>query len=112
MKAAGVVVGRVESVRLDPKIYDAVVTLRLDQITSSPGHDARSTPPVSREVYISLVPAATVMLKTATAPQDAVCGRHREKRISQVLFDKAAAARGEAAAPVKSVEKPAGETKK
>ena len=30
VKAAGVIVGRVESVRLDPKTYEAVVTLRMD----------------------------------------------------------------------------------
>lgn len=30
VKAAGVVVGRVESVRLDPKTYEAVVTLKID----------------------------------------------------------------------------------
>ena len=29
-KAAGVVVGRVESVKLDPKTYEAVVTLKID----------------------------------------------------------------------------------
>lgn len=31
VKAAGVIVGRVESVRLDPKTYEAVVTLRMDK---------------------------------------------------------------------------------
>src|SRR5262252_1064270 len=30
VKAAGVIVGRVESVRLDPKTYEAVATLRID----------------------------------------------------------------------------------
>ena len=31
VKAAGIVVGRVESVRLDPRTYEAVVTLKIDQ---------------------------------------------------------------------------------
>src|SRR5207248_9174382 len=31
VKAAGVVVGRVERVRLDPKSYDAVVTMHMDR---------------------------------------------------------------------------------
>src|SRR5664279_2078948 len=30
VKAAGVIVGRVESVKLDPKTYEAVVTLKID----------------------------------------------------------------------------------
>src|SRR4029077_14963130 len=30
VKAAGVVVGRVETIKLDPKTYDAVVTMRID----------------------------------------------------------------------------------
>ncbi len=40
VKAAGVIVGRVESVKLDPTTYEAVVTLRIDngyQFTE--GHD-------------------------------------------------------------------------
>ena len=31
VKAAGVVVGRVERIKLDPKTYEAVVTLRIDK---------------------------------------------------------------------------------
>ena len=31
VKAAGVVVGRVESIKLDPKTYAAVVTMRIDR---------------------------------------------------------------------------------
>jgi len=93
VKAAGVVVGRVEAVRLDPKI---------------------NTSGLLGEVYIGLDPGGdTVMLKDGERIGKTQSAVVIEKLISQFLFDKASGGvAGEAAAPVKGIEKPAGEAKK
>src|SRR5205085_2634516 len=65
VKAAGVVVGRVEAVRLDPKSYDAVVTLRIDRDYqfSKDTIAAINTSGLLGEVYIGLDAGGdTVML--------------------------------------------------
>jgi phospholipid/cholesterol/gamma-HCH transport system substrate-binding protein len=93
VKAAGVVVGRVQSVRLDPMTYQAVVTMRIDQ-----GYDFTSdtiasilTSGLLGEVYIGLDAGGdTKMLangETIKKTQSAVV---LEKLIGQFLFDKAA----------------------
>ena len=116
VKAAGVVVGRVEAVRLDTKTYDAVVTLRIDQHYEFTKDTIASinTSGLLGEVYIGLDAGGDPeMLKDGDRIRKTQSAVVIEKLISQFLFDKASGgAGGEAAAPVKPVEKPAGETKK
>ena len=113
VKAAGVVVGRVERVRLDPKVYDAVVTLRIDRQYEFTKDTIASinTSGLLGEVYIGLDAGGDpVMLKDGDRIFKTQSAVVIEKLISQFLFDKASS--GEAGAPVKAMEKPVGETKK
>jgi phospholipid/cholesterol/gamma-HCH transport system substrate-binding protein len=97
VKAAGVVVGRVEAVRLDSTTYQAIVTMKIDQ-----GYDFTTdtiasilTSGLLGEVYIGLdaggdakmIADGGVLKKT----QSAVV---LEKLIGQFLFDKAASGDG------------------
>ena len=92
VKAAGVVVGRVERVRLDTKTYDAVVTMRMDSEYqfSKDTIAAINTSGLLGEVYIGLDAGGDpAMLKDGdriTKTQSAVV---IEKLISQFLFEKA-----------------------
>jgi len=92
VKAAGVIVGRVESVRLDPKTYEAVVTLRMDDgYQFSKDTIAQIlTSGLLGEVYIGLEaggdPAMLADGQRVAKTQSAVV---IEKLISQFLFDKA-----------------------
>jgi len=97
VKAAGVVVGRVERVRLDPKSYDAVVTMHMDseyQFTRDT-IAAINTSGLLGEVYIGLDAGGDPeMLKDGdriTKTQSAVV---IEKLISQFLFEKASESAG------------------
>ena len=93
VKAAGVVVGRVESIKLDAKSYEAVVTLRVDR-----GYEftkdtiaAINTSGLLGEVYISLDAGGdTTMLKDGERIAKTQSAVVMEKLISQFLFDKAA----------------------
>lgn len=97
VKAAGVVVGRVERVRLDTKTYDAVVTMRMDSEYqfSKDTIAAINTSGLLGEVYIGLDAGGDpVMLKDGdriTKTQSAVV---IEKLISQFLFEKASEGAG------------------
>ena len=92
VKAAGVIVGRVESVKLDPKTYEAVVSLKIDNGYQFSKDTIASilTSGLLGEVYIGLdIGGDTQMLAdNARIPktQSAVV---LEKLISQFLFDKA-----------------------
>ena len=92
VKAAGVVVGRVESVRLDPKTYEAAVTLKIDNgYQFSKDTIAQIlTSGLLGEVYIGLEaggdPAMLADGQRVAKTQSAVV---IEKLISQFLFDKA-----------------------
>jgi phospholipid/cholesterol/gamma-HCH transport system substrate-binding protein len=92
VKAAGVIVGRVESVKLDPKTYEAVVVLRIEN-----GYQFSKdtialilTSGLLGEVYIGLEAGGDTMMLAdgarITKTQSAVV---LEKLISQFLFDKA-----------------------
>lgn len=93
VKAAGVVVGRVENVRLDPQSYRALVTMRIDQGYQFSRDTIASilTSGLLGEVYIGFdVGGDTQMLADGariTKTQSAVV---LEKLIGQFLFDKAA----------------------
>jgi phospholipid/cholesterol/gamma-HCH transport system substrate-binding protein len=93
VKAAGVVVGRVDRVRFDPKTYRAVVTMSVDQGYQFSKDTIASvlTSGLLGEVYIGLDAGGdTQMLADGamiTKTQSAVV---LEKLIGQFLFDKAA----------------------
>ena len=118
VKAAGVVVGRVEAVRLDEKTYEAVVTLRIDRQYDFTKDTiaAINTSGLLGEVYVGLDAGGDpTMLRDGdriTKTQSAVVV---EKLISQFLFDKAASPKGGPAgdaAPAKPSDKAAEGAKK
>ena len=93
VKAAGVVVGRVESVRLDPKSYEAVVTLRIERDFEFTKDTIASinTSGLLGEVYVGLdAGGETAMLKDGDRVAKTQSAVVVEKLISQFLFDKAA----------------------
>jgi phospholipid/cholesterol/gamma-HCH transport system substrate-binding protein len=92
VKAAGVVVGRVESVRLDPRTYEAVVTMRMDQSVEFTKDTIASinTSGLLGEVYIGLDAGGDpVMLKDGGRIAKTQSAVVIEKLIGQFLFDKA-----------------------
>jgi phospholipid/cholesterol/gamma-HCH transport system substrate-binding protein len=97
VKSAGVVVGRVERIKLDPATYMAVVTLKIDQGYEFTTDTIASilTSGLLGEVYIGLDAGGdTKMLGDGaklTKTQSAVI---LEKLIGQFLFDKAASGGG------------------
>jgi phospholipid/cholesterol/gamma-HCH transport system substrate-binding protein len=92
VKAAGVVVGRVESVKLDPKTYEAVVTLKVENgfEFSKDTIAAILTSGLLGEVYIGLEAGGDPQMLAdggrIAKTQSAVV---LEKLISQFMFDKA-----------------------
>jgi phospholipid/cholesterol/gamma-HCH transport system substrate-binding protein len=97
VKAAGVVVGRVESVRLDRKTYEAVATLRIDREYefASDTIAAINTSGLLGEVYIGFDAGGnSAMLKDGDRIVKTQSAVVIEKLISQFLFDKAADADG------------------
>ena len=94
VKAAGVIVGRVEHIRLDPKTYEGVVSMRVnDGYTFSRDTIASIlTSGLLGEVYVGLDaggdPQTLADGGTISKTQSAIV---IEKLISQFLFDKAAA---------------------
>jgi len=98
VKAAGVVVGRVESVRLDPKTYEAVVSLRIDREFQFTKDTIASinTSGLLGEVYIGLDAGGDVaLLKDGERIAKTQSAMVVEKLISQFLFDKAAEGGGQ-----------------
>jgi len=93
VKAAGVVVGRVERIRLDPQTYQAVVTMRIDQGYQFSRDTIASilTSGLLGEVYIGLDSGGDPQMLAdgyrIAKTQSAVV---LEKLIGQFLFDKAA----------------------
>jgi phospholipid/cholesterol/gamma-HCH transport system substrate-binding protein len=95
VKSAGVVVGRVESIKLDPKTYEAVVTLRVDQGYQFSKDTIASilTSGLLGEQYIGLEPGGdTAMLKDGDGVGKTQSAIVLEKLLSQFLFGKAAEA--------------------
>ena len=93
VKAAGVVVGRVADIRLDPQTYQALVTMRIDQGYQFSRDTIASilTSGLLGEVYIGLDSGGDTQMLTdgqrIAKTQSAVV---LEKLIGQFLFDKAA----------------------
>jgi phospholipid/cholesterol/gamma-HCH transport system substrate-binding protein len=93
VKAAGVVVGRVESVRLDKSTYRAVVTMRIDRGFEFTSDTIASilTSGLLGEVYIGLDAGGdTKMLENGGVIKTTQSAVVLEKLIGQFLFDKAA----------------------
>jgi phospholipid/cholesterol/gamma-HCH transport system substrate-binding protein len=94
VKAAGVVVGRVERVRLDPTTYQAIVTLKIDEGYQFTTDTIASilTSGLLGDVYIGLDAGGdTKMLADGGRLAKTQSGVVLEKLIGQFLFDKAAA---------------------
>jgi phospholipid/cholesterol/gamma-HCH transport system substrate-binding protein len=92
VKAAGVVVGRVESVRLDQKTYEAIVTMRIDRevVFTKDTIASINTSGLLGEVYIGLDAGGDpVMLKDGERIAKTQSAVVIEKLIGQFLFDKA-----------------------
>ncbi|MFI4887935.1 MAG: outer membrane lipid asymmetry maintenance protein MlaD [Burkholderiales bacterium] len=104
VKAAGVVVGRVDRIRLDPQTYRAVVSMKIDQGYQFTRDTIASilTSGLLGEVYIGLDSGGDTQMLTdgshVAKTQSAIV---LEKLIGQFMFDKAAsgAAPPPAAAP-------------
>jgi phospholipid/cholesterol/gamma-HCH transport system substrate-binding protein len=93
VKVAGVLVGRVENVRLNPKTYEALVTMRVDNQYSFSRDTIASinTSGLLGEVYVGLDAGGDmVMLKDGERITKTQSALIMEKLISQFLFDKAA----------------------
>ena len=92
VKAAGVIVGRVESIRLDPKNYEGIVIMRIDRDVAFTKDTIASinTSGLLGEVYIGLDAGGdTVMLKDGERIVKTQSAVVIEKLIGQFLFDKA-----------------------
>jgi phospholipid/cholesterol/gamma-HCH transport system substrate-binding protein len=93
VKAAGVVVGRVEKVRLDPQTYQAIVSMRIDQGYEFTADTIASilTSGLLGEVYIGLDAGGDAkMLANGGVIAKTQSAVVLEKLIGQFLFDKAA----------------------
>jgi phospholipid/cholesterol/gamma-HCH transport system substrate-binding protein len=92
VKAAGVIVGRVESIRLDPKNYEGIVIMRVDRDVQFTKDTIASinTSGLLGEVYIGLDAGGdTVMLEDGGRIMKTQSAVVIEKLIGQFLFDKA-----------------------
>lgn len=100
VKSAGVVVGRIESISLDPESFQAVVSMSMDKKYAFPRDTIATinTSGLLGEQYVGLEPGGdTAVLKageTISDTQDAVV---LEKLISQFMFSKAAEGSGSTA---------------
>jgi phospholipid/cholesterol/gamma-HCH transport system substrate-binding protein len=100
-KAAGVVVGRVERIRFDPKTYQAVVTLKIDHAYPFTTDTIASilTSGLLGEVYIGLEAGGdATMLPDGARIAKTQSAMVLEKLIGQFLFDKAASGGADKAA--------------
>ena len=97
IKASGVVVGRVERIRFDPKTYQAVVTLKIDNAYLFTTDTIASilTSGLLGEVYVGLDAGGdTAMLSDGGRIAKTQSAIVLEKLIGQFLFDKAATSGG------------------
>jgi phospholipid/cholesterol/gamma-HCH transport system substrate-binding protein len=97
VKAAGVAVGRVEAIHLDPVTYQAVVTLNIDRGYTFTADTIASilTSGLLGEVYIGLdVGGDTKMLADGGKLGKTQSAVVLEKLIGQFLFDKASSGSG------------------
>ena len=116
VKAAGVVVGRVEGIKLDPQTYQAVVSMRIDQGYQFTKDTIASilTSGLLGEVYVGLDSGGdTQMLADNARIGKTQSAMVLEKLIGQFMFDKAASgatASGTSDAPPANAPKAAAPT--
>ena len=116
VKAAGVVVGRVERITLDPQTYQAVVSMRIDQGYQFTKDTIASilTSGLLGEVYVGLDSGGdTQMLADNARIGKTQSAMVLEKLIGQFMFDKAASgatASGTSDAPPANAPKAAAPT--
>ena len=94
VKAAGVVVGRVSNVRLDPKTYEAIVSINVETGYEFSKDTIASilTSGLLGEVYMGLETGGdTLMLASGARIGKTQSAVVLEKLISQFMFDKASA---------------------
>ena len=106
VKAAGVVVGRVERIRLDPQSYQAIVSMKIDQGYQFSKDTIASilTSGLLGEVYIGLDSGGdTQMLADGGRIGKTQSAMVLEKLIGQFMFDKAAGAPVSPATPSQGV---------
>ena len=109
VKAAGVVVGRVEQIKLDPQTYQAVVSMKIDQGYQFSKDTIASilTSGLLGEVYIGLDTGGdTQMLGNGAKIAKTQSAIVLEKLISQFMFDKAASGGAAAPAPAAGAASP------
>jgi phospholipid/cholesterol/gamma-HCH transport system substrate-binding protein len=112
VKAAGVVVGRVAAVQLDPKTYEAVVTMRIDRQYefSKDTIAAINTSGLLGEVYVGLDAGGDpTMLRDGDRIGKTQSAVVIEKLISQFLFEKASDASSAAGSVAPAPAKPPAE---
>ncbi|HSD39442.1 MAG TPA: outer membrane lipid asymmetry maintenance protein MlaD [Rhodocyclaceae bacterium] len=93
IKSAGVVVGRIESIKLDPDNFQAVVAMRIDSRYSFPRdtYATINTSGLLGEQYIGLDPGGdTDVFKDGDVIKKTQSAVVLEKLISQFMFSKAA----------------------
>jgi len=93
VKAAGVVVGRVEAIHFDPKNYQAVVMMKINEGSEFTADTIASilTSGLLGEVYVGLDAGGdTKMLTDGSVIKKTQSAVVLEKLIGQFLFDKAA----------------------
>jgi phospholipid/cholesterol/gamma-HCH transport system substrate-binding protein len=104
VKSAGVVVGRVASIRFDNESYEALVTLNLEAKYQFPRDTTAKilTSGILGEQYVGLEAGGDgVMLKNGDRMRLTQSAVVLENLISQFLFNKAAEAKPEAKEPAK-----------
>ncbi len=92
VKAAGVIVGRVDGIRLDPKTYEAVVALRIDNgyLFTKDSIASILTSGLLGEVYIGIDAGGDpTMLADGGSIAKTQSAVVLEKLIGQFMFDKA-----------------------
>jgi phospholipid/cholesterol/gamma-HCH transport system substrate-binding protein len=102
VKAAGVVVGRVEQIRLDPQTYQAVVSMKIDRGFQFTRDTIASilTSGLLGEVYIGLDSGGdTQMLADGARIAKTQSAIILEKLIGQFMFDRAAGGGSGASSP-------------
>ena len=97
VRSAGVVVGRVTGVTLDPKTYQGVVSMQIDREFQFPKDSSAQilTAGLLGDQYVGLVPGGdTANLAAGEAVKNTQSAVVLENMISQFLFNKAADAGG------------------
>jgi phospholipid/cholesterol/gamma-HCH transport system substrate-binding protein len=100
IKSAGVVVGRIDSIKLDPENFQAVVAMHIDGRYSFPRdtYATINTSGLLGEQYIGLEPGGdTEVLKSGDVVKKTQSAVVLEKLISQFMFSKAAESTPESA---------------